>query len=168
MQDVLIWDRFIRCFHWATVSIVVLNHFFIEDDWHNYLGYVLFCLLLARVVWGFYGPHNARFVSFLPTVSNIKRHIAQLKTHSISKSEGHNPIGGIMIFLLLTLLFTVSITGWMITLDAFWGVEWVEDIHHLSADLINFFAIIHITAVLVMSKITHRNLIKAMITGYRK
>jgi len=168
MQDIVIWDKFIRCFHWATVVIVVLNYFVLEDSWHNYLGYCLLCLLIARLAWGLCGSHNARFTSFLPSPSKIKQHIKHLRTNTIPISEGHNPIGGMMIFLLLTLLFLVSITGWMITLDAFWGVEWIEDAHEIIANLIAIAVMIHILAVLIMSKLSNRNLIMTMFTGYRK
>ncbi len=164
----MIWDPFIRLFHWSTVIIFILNRFVTEDDLHDYLGYLLLALLIARVVWGFCGSHNARFASFFPTISGIKRHIYQVKTHTVSKSEGHNPVGGLMILSLLCLLFAICITGWMMSLDQFWGVEWVEDIHQLLSNIALAAVVVHILAVIIMSKITSINLIKTMITGYRK
>tara|TARA_R110002049_G_scaffold279626_3_gene458632 strand:- start:642 stop:1151 length:510 start_codon:yes stop_codon:yes gene_type:complete len=168
MQTVLIWDRFIRTFHWSAVAIFFLNRFVIEDDIHDYLGYFLLGLLVARVIWGFCGSQNARFTSFFPTPSGIKQHLQQVKSKSVKPTEGHNPLGGIMIFLLLLLLFTVCITGWMMSLDQFWGVEWVEDMHEITSNIVLVAAFIHVVAILVMSKLTKVNLIKTMITGERK
>jgi cytochrome b len=168
MQKVMVWDRFIRLFHWSTVIIFILNRFVTEDDLHDYLGYGLLSLLVARVVWGFCGSHNARFASFFPTPCRIKHHLHQLKTRTVPTSEGHNPLGGMMILLLLTLLCAICITGWMMSLDQFWGVEWVEDVHQLLSNITLAAVVIHILAILIMSKITETNLIKTMITGYRK
>ena len=168
MVTVLIWDRFIRLFHWSVVAVFFLNRFITDDDLHDYLGYFLLCLLVVRVVWGFYGSPHARFASFFPTPSAIKRHIQQIKTKSVGPEEGHNPLGGLMILLLLFLLFSVSITGWMISLDQFWGIEWVEQVHQTLSNIILAAVFFHVAAVLVMSKLTRSNLIKTMITGIRK
>lgn len=168
MQTVLIWDRFIRLFHWSVVAIFFLNRFVIEDEPHDYLGYFLLGLLVARVVWGFCGSPHARFASFFPTSSGIKDHIKRIKTKSVDPAEGHNPLGGLMIYLLLLLLFSVCISGWMLGLDKFWGVEWVETVHEILSNIILAAVFFHVVAVLVMSKLTRINLIKTMITGYRE
>jgi cytochrome b len=168
MQTVLIWDRFVRFFHWSVVAVFSLNCFVTEDDLHDYLGYFLLALLVARVVWGFRGSQHARFASFFPTLSGIKRHMKQIKRKSVDPTEGHNPLGGLMILLLLSLLFSVGITGWMIGLDQFWGVEWVETVHELLSNIVLAAVLFHVSAVLVMSKLTGINLIKTMITGERK
>tara|TARA_R110002050_G_scaffold57423_5_gene129352 strand:+ start:272874 stop:273383 length:510 start_codon:yes stop_codon:yes gene_type:complete len=168
MQKVLIWDRFTRIFHWSVVAVFFLNRFVTEDDLHDYLGYFLLGLLVARVVWGFCGSPHARFASFFPTPSGIQHHIQQIKTKTVNPMEGHNPLGGLMILLLLLLLIAVCITGWMMGLDQFWGVEWVEALHETLSNIILVAAFFHVIAVLVMSKLTSINLIKTMITGYRK
>lgn len=165
---VLIWDKFVRIFHWAVVSLFLLNRFVTEDELHDYLGYVLLGSLVARVVWGFCGSQNARFASFLPTLAGIKRHLQQLRTNTVDPTEGHNPLGGMMIFLLLILLFSICVTGWMMSLDLFWGIEWVENTHEILSNITLVCVFIHVVAVLVISKITKLNLIKTMITGYRE
>jgi cytochrome b len=68
-----------------------------EDDLHDYLGYFLLGLLVARVVWNFRDPQQDRFASFFPTPFGIKRHIKQIKTKSVDPIEGHNTLGGLMI-----------------------------------------------------------------------
>jgi cytochrome b len=167
MQKVLVWDKFIRLFHWSIASVFILNSFLLEDDIHEYLGYGLFGLLVARVIWGFIGPFNARFSSFFPSRARVQHHIHAIKTHSVPMKEGHNALGGMMIIFLLTLLFIISLSGWLMTLDQFWGEDWPEDLHELAANIALVAVGVHVCAVIVMSKVTDRNLIKTMITGYR-
>jgi len=167
MQTIVIWDKFIRLFHWSIVALFFLNYFITEDELHDYLGYVMLALLVARVFWGFYGSHHARFASFFPTISKIKQHLTQLQTGQVPAAEGHNPLGGLMILLLLSLLTLICITGVMMGMDRFWGVEWVETLHQILAKSVLIAVPIHISAVLVMSKISNINLIKTMITGRR-
>lgn len=167
MKTIVIWDKFIRLFHWSIVTIFLLNYFVTEDELHDYLGYFMLTLLIARVFWGFFGSYNARFTSFLPTLNAIKHHIQQLQTRTVSPTEGHNPLGGMMILLLLSLLMMLCVTGVLMGLDYFWGEEWLETTHEILAKSTLVAACIHVTAVLVMSKWTNTNLIKTMITGKR-
>jgi cytochrome b len=83
-------------------------------------NYSRLCLLLAPVVWGSRDSQHACFASFFPTASGIKRHTRQIKTNLVDPTEGHNLLGGLII-LLLSLLFSVCITGWMIGLKAILG-----------------------------------------------
>jgi cytochrome b len=167
MKTVVIWDNFIRLFYWLIVTLFLLNYFVTEDEPHDYVGYVLLALLVARIVWGFVGSNNARFASFIPTRNAITLHIQQLKTRTVSPYEGHNPLGGMMILLLLLLLLMQCVSGVLMGLDYFWGEEWLERTHHILANCTLAAASIHVTAVLVMSKWTKINLIKTMITGKR-
>ncbi len=44
---------------------------------------------------------------------------------------GHNPAGGAMVIALLLAISGIVTTGFMMTTDAYWGVEWVEDAHEV-------------------------------------
>jgi len=48
---------------------------------------------------------------------------------------GHNPAGGAMVVTLLATLVVLCATGIMMTMDAFWGVQWVDDLHQLASDV---------------------------------
>lgn len=73
-----------------------------------------------------------------------------------------------MMVTLMALLAAVSITGWMATLDAFWGVEWVEELHEGTADAILWLALIHAAAAIYESVRHRENLVRAMITGRKR
>jgi cytochrome b len=95
-----VWDIGIRLFHWSIALVFVLNYFLLEpgETAHQIAGYYAFAWLIFRVVWGFLGPQRARFSDFFPTPSRIKTHITQLKQRQLPRDAGHNPLGGVVIF----------------------------------------------------------------------
>ena len=62
----------------------------------------------------------------------------------------------------------VGVTGWMQTLDAFWGVEWVEEVHEALAWSLLAFIGVHVLAALVESVHYRENLVAAMIHGRKR
>jgi cytochrome b len=81
---------------------------------------------------------------------------------------GHNPAGAAMIVLLMVLLAMVGTTGWMMGLDAFWGVGWVETMHEVGANVLTGAVALHVIGAIVESVRHHENLPLAMITGYKR
>ena len=83
-HEITIWDRFVRLFHWSVAGAFLLDFWVFEegDPPHEWVGYFLGGLLALRIIWGFIGPHNARFSSFFPTPTRVKKHLADLQ-------EGH-------------------------------------------------------------------------------
>jgi cytochrome b len=82
-----------------------------------------------------------------------------------SPSIGHTPPGALMAFALWTLVLLVAVTGWMLGLDAFWGEEWLQQLHEVLAYTLAAFAVVHIAAAIVTSCAQRVNLVKSMITG---
>lgn len=170
-QNIKIWDLFVRIFHWSVVLIFMLDFWLIEDDgsWslHRILGYTLAGLVVMRIIWGFIGPHTARFASFFPTPQRVKNHLNDLKQRTVDPREGHNPMGGAMVILLLTMLIVITFSGWMQTWDMFWGEEWLEEVHEISANITMFLVTLHVAAVIIMTKVTGIPLLRTMLTGKR-
>lgn len=156
-----------RIFHWSTATLVLLNYWLLEDDPHEWVGYAVAALLAIRLVWGVVGSHNARFSTFFPTPERLRHHWRQLRTRQFDPHEGHNPLGALMILLMLLLLATIAVSGWMQGLDRFWGEDWVQNLHSYAADTLMIAVSIHVAAVLVMSRYSGLALVRTMISGRR-
>ena len=80
---------------------------------------------------------------------------------------GHNPVGALMIFVLCALVLGLGLTGFLQTSDAFWGEEWLQELHEGLASALIGLAGLHAAAAIVMSRVERTNLIAAMITGVK-
>ena len=73
-----------------------------------------------------------------------------------------------MILFLLGLVAGIGVTGWMMTLDAFWGNGTVEMLHTLFVDVALVSVAIHVCANIYASLRHRENLVWAMITGFKR
>lgn len=165
-----VWDLFVRVFHWTLVGTVLLNQFVLEEGEtpHEWAGYLAAALVVARVVWGFIGSRHARFSDFFPTPSRLLRHVQAMRAGHPEHHWGHNPLGALMVFALLTTVIALGLTGWLQTTDAYWGVEWVQELHEALAEGLLWLAGLHAASALVMGRIERTRLIKAMVTGTKE
>ncbi|MBB3858815.1 cytochrome b [Novosphingobium hassiacum] len=170
MSRVKVWDPLVRIFHWTVAGGVIANLTFLRhaDDPHIYVGYMVVAALSVRLVWGFVARGHARFTSFVPGPRGLIAYLAAMARRREPRHIGHNPAGAAMIVVLMVLLAAVGVTGWMMGLDAYWGVPWVEGVHELSANLLIGAVSLHVIGAIAES-IRHReNLPLAMITGYKR
>ena len=165
-----VWDRFVRLFHWTLVLCVVVNYFVLSDGktLHQWLGYLATALVMARIVWGFIGSRYARFSDFFPTPARLWRHVSQLRAGTPEVHWGHNPLGALMILALISLVLGLGVTGWMQTLDAYWGEEWLQDVHELLGNVLIGLAALHALSAIVMGRLERTRLIRAMFTGIKE
>lgn len=170
-QTVKIWDPWVRIFHWSLALTFFLNYFLTEEgeDWHSWIGYVAGALVSLRIVWGFMSPGHARFSRFFPTPVRIRHHLASMKAGHLDPREGHNPLGGAMVLVLMSLMLGLAITGYMMQeIDAFWGEDWLEELHELLANLTMLAVTVHVTAVVAIQRKFGIELVRPMITGRRR
>lgn len=166
---VRVWDPVVRLFHWTVVAGCVINLLFEGGNtFHRAVGYVVAAAVAVRVAWGFAGKGHARFSDFIPRPVALLGYLRLLVSRNEPRFIGHNPAGSVMILLLLGSLTAVSITGWMMGLDRFFGNETLEELHETSAMTILVLAGIHVAAVVFESARHSENLIKAMITGRKR
>lgn len=165
-----VWDLVVRLFHWSLAAGICANLLLLEEGErpHRWVGYAAVALVLVRIVWGFIGSHHARFASFFPTPSRLRRHLAELRHGSHTPSVGHNPAGALMMLALMTLVLGLGISGYMMGTDAYFGEDWVKDIHETLADILQLAMLLHIAAAVLMSRIERVNLVRAMITGIKQ
>lgn len=165
-----VWDRFVRFFHWALVTCVAFNYFVMDDGkiWHQSVGTFALALVVARIAWGFIGSGHARFSDFFPTPRRLMNHLRELKSGRHEPPTGHNPVGALMMLTLIATVLALGTTGWMQTLDAFWGEEWLQDLHRNIGNVLIGIASLHATAAIVMGRVERTRLVKAMITGVKE
>lgn len=168
--SVRVWDPVVRLFHWTVVAGCVLNLFILDDGGlpHEIVGYIVAAALAVRIVWGFVGTKYARFSDFVPTPSRLNAYVAALLRGRAPRLLGHNPAGAVVMLALMVLLAGVSVTGWMTTLDAFWGEDWLEGLHEGLANAILVLALLHAAAALFESWRHRENLVWAMVTGRKR
>ena len=169
-DEVRVWDPFVRIFHWGLVACIALNEFVIDDGErvHQWIGYAASALVLARIVWGFVGTRHARFSDFWPTPARLRAHLADLLAGRHGAQAGHNPLGALLVLALLAVVLALGASGWLQTTDAFWGEEWLQELHEELAEALLGLAGVHVAAALLMSGVEHTNLVAAMVSGIKR
>ena len=169
-ETIRVWDPVVRLFHWTIVAACTLNLFILEEGkyWHRITGYVVATAIVIRILWGFVGTKHARFSDFLPTPRRVMEQIFDMIDGSERRYLGHNPLASVMMLLLMALLAATVLTGWMTTLDAFWGEKWLEKLHGTIANGIMVLAFVHAGAAIIESWRHRENLVWSMVTGRKR
>lgn len=167
---VRVWDPLVRIFHWSLVGLFTFA-FLTGDEWqkpHEVAGYIIAGLIAFRVIWGFAGTRHARFSSFIYRPSTVAGFLADTMRMKARRYLGHNPAGGLMVLGLLLAIAVISLSGWMMTTDAYWGVGWVQELHEAAAFSAVGLVALHVGGVLVASFEHGENLVRAMVTGRKR
>ena len=169
MTDHRIWDPFVRLFHWSVAVLFLANAMLTDPEGrlHETLGCAIGVALALRLVWGLVGPLPARFASFFPTPHGVAAQLTDLAGGRKTAHLGHSPLGAVMIFNLLLSLAGIVLTGYLMTTNAFWGVEWVEEAHETLVAWAGISVVAHVLAVIWESHRTGINLPRAMVTGVK-
>ncbi len=168
-EMIKVWDPFVRFFHWSLVAGIAIA-WLTADEWdrvHEWTGYGIATLLAMRILWGFIGSPFARFSQFVKGPRETLAYLGRILRGRAERHIGHNPAGAAMILALLATIAGTVLTGWMMGLDAFWGAEWLEDLHEGLATFVLVLVGLHVAGV-IHASLTHReNLVRAMITGLK-
>lgn len=180
-KQIKIWDLPVRIFHWLLVLTIIaayatnslgVSYF----KYHVWCGYMVIVLVCFRVLWGFVGTYHARFTSFIRNpVTAFKYAMSYFKRNS-SHYAGHNPLGAVMVVILLVGLLVQAISGLFANDEIFnLGPLYGYVSNELSLRLTSlhrqlFYWILgaialHVLAVLVHVFFKRENIIKAMLTG---
>lgn len=162
---------------------------------HLWVGYSALALLVLRLLWGVIGPEEARFSSFPPSVAGAVAHVRDLAAGRPGSHRSHNPAGSLMVYALWAMLGLTTATGVFLQTEPFpvssaaaslssegdgrsvehhdhderddedETIEFVEETHELAANLLLILAALHVAGVAVESRLSGRNLVRAMIDG---
>jgi len=179
--EVRVWDPFVRIFHWTVVAAFTIAYL-TEDDLltvHVWAGYVVGVLVVARIVWGFVGSPHARFSDFLYAPATAFSYVRDLLRFRGARYLGHSPGGGTMVIVLLVFLAATVITGLVVyggdqqagPLAAMFTKDFgesFEEAHDVIANITLALIFFHVSAVALASFVHHENLVRAMVTGYKR
>jgi cytochrome b len=165
-----VWDLPLRLLHWATALCVLVAWFTPNayDMLHRSAGYAVLGLVPIRLVWGFIGPRYSRFRNPLRVCRALPRYLMDMARGRSRRYLGLNPAGSAISMAMLILLAISGLSGWMQVTLRFFGVAWVQDTHTYASDAVMLLALVHVLGVLVMSIRQRENLVRAMITGWKR
>ncbi len=131
-EQVFVWSRNIRLFHWINVititlliciGLVILNGklFGVSADGkvllktiHVLVGYLFATNLIFRFIIGFIGKTHERWGKSLPFHNGFSKELVEFKQQKKTAYKGHNPAGKLMVLALLSLMSVQLISGLVI------------------------------------------------------
>ena len=168
-----IWDASVRIIHWYLVLAVGVMWWSGEQGemtLHQWVGCSILCLVLTRVLWGWFGSQPARFNTFVAGPRAIMSYL-----RSGGRYAGHNPLGALSVLALLTLLLTQAASGLFSQDDilfeapfAYWAGDWsgtLTEWHALNWMLLQGLIALHLLAVIWYQWHKKQPLIQAMVRG---
>jgi len=181
----LVWDLPLRAFHWLFAASVFASWATAQPGsewmkWHLRLGYWMIGLLVFRLIWGFVGPQHARFTSFLKGPSTIWSYARAFtgRASAVFESVGHNPLGALMVVVMLLLVAFQVTTGLFSSDDIAWTgpyypkvtdatAQRLTALHHTNFNLILAAICLHVVAIVYYTFVKRQPLVPAMLTGYK-
>ena len=181
----MVWDLPTRLFHWLLVLLVAVGVFtgFVTPEWwmgvHVWAGYGLVALMAFRLVWGVYRirvqPGRELHV---PAARHVRAPARSLAA-AAPALRGPQPTGALMVFALTGVLIALVATGLLVLggeekqgpLAAVVGYSTASAAKRLHLGLsILLLAMVtcHVAGVVMESVLGHDNLVRAIVTGWKK
>jgi cytochrome b len=177
----LVWDLPLRLFHWALVLSIVASWLTAEAgfEWmqiHFYLGFWTLGLVSFRILWGFIGPRHARFANFIPSPKRLVAYTRSVFKRDSTPSIGHNPLGGLMVVVMILMVAAQAASGLFVTDDIAWAGPYNPSVsaelagkltwfHHLNFNVLAGAIGLHVLAILFYALYKRQNLVSPMISG---
>ncbi|WP_417585950.1 cytochrome b/b6 domain-containing protein [Nitrincola sp.] len=180
--SVKVWDWSLRVFHWSLPVLLFLLWFsatqsdnFDALEHHMLLAQILLGLIIYRIIWGFIGTPAARFSRFITGPRYWGCYAMSIIRRQPHPYLGHNPLGGLMVLVLLGALSFQLLTGLFTDDDILFSgplasaasqdtVGWMSGWHRRFFDWILILVGLHILAI-AFYKLLGEGLVKAMFTG---
>jgi len=183
MRAVAVWDVPTRIFHWALVVAVIVSLLTGEEDGflfgvHTVSGYLILLLLMFRLIWGVVGSPHSKFSDFIYSMTTVRAYATQLLRLKPAKYVGHNPLGGWMVVVLLSVLLATVVTGLFSGRDNGAGGlflpliagpdgQGLGEVHEALGNIVIVLAVVHVLGVFVDWLLTGENLVRPMVSGLK-
>jgi cytochrome b len=170
IRNILVWDVPTRIFHWLLAASFAVAYAIGESEsWrglHVLLGYTAGGLVAFRLLWGLIGTRYARFSSFPLRPEAVVRYLRSLRSGAPEHHAGHNPAGSWAILAILAMVSAIVFTGWAVYAKV--GPKWLGDVHEALSNVAVALIVVHVAAVFVSSRLHRENLVRAMLTGFKR
>lgn len=183
MKRVKVWDLPVRLVHGALPFLIAGLFLTGEHDsrisLHSSLGLAVLALVVARIAWGFWGGGHARFSDFVPSPARLVEYARGWVRGRPTRHLGHNPLGAVMVLVLLTVLLGATVSGVLLYAGPEWdgalaplvprgAGEGLEELHEGLSGVLPFLIVAHVAGVLISSVLERQNLPLGMVTGYKR
>lgn len=176
---VKVWDLPLRIFHWALAACVIAAYVSQSIGgnamvWHGRFGLAVLGLVSFRLVWGFVGSSNARFVNFVRGPKGIKAYL-----RGQWSGMGHNPLGALSVVAILGVLLALALTGLFANDDILFegplyalidkGLsDRLTEVHRWFEPFIMGLVAVHVAAIGFYVRIKKQSLVRPMLTGWKE
>ncbi|MGB5103504.1 MAG: cytochrome b/b6 domain-containing protein [Steroidobacteraceae bacterium] len=169
-QKQVVWDLPVRIFHWTLAASFAAAYAISDSErWRNLhvaFGYTVLGLVAFRLLWGFVGTHHARFASFRYRPAEAIAYLKEIATGRARHYTGHNPAGSWAVYAILALGAGTAVSGYL-TLNEIGG-DAFEEVHEFLANTWLVVVSLHVAGVIASSLAHRENLVRAMVTGYKR
>ena len=166
-------DATTRMLHWL-MALSFTGAYLTADGerWrlvHVTLGYTLAGLVVARLLWGLFGPRQARLSVLWRKLQGLPawlKSLAAVRSPSALPATwrpGQNLLMALAVALILALVVPLSLSGYAVWDE--WGGEWLEEVHEFFGNTLLFVVLAHIGLIALLSALRRKNQALPMLTG---
>lgn len=139
---------------------------------HVVLGYSMAGLLVFRLLYGLFGPPQARLSALWTRFSIAPFWLRSVKAawqrdgrrpQQVNWRQGQNILMAAAILALLVTVLPLTLSGYATYND--WGGEWLEELHETVGDLFLLLVVSHLALIAGLGLLRGRNLAAPMLTG---
>jgi cytochrome b len=167
-----------RMFHWLFALCFVGAYLSADSEhWramHVSLGYTLAGLLMFRVLYGLFGPRQARLGALLRRLGgapawlrSAARALRQRAPAAVNWQQAQYLIvsGAVVVLLVLTVPLVLSGYAAYNEWGASLGGDWLEEVHEFFGEACLALAVVHVAALVGLSLLRRKNQALPMLTG---
>jgi len=172
----LVVDAPMRMFHWLFALSFVGAYLTADGErWramHVTLGYTMAGLLLFRIVYGLFGPREARLSVLWRRLTGAPvwlRSVVQSQSlTAIPWRQGQNLAMALAVAALLAIVVPLTISGYGSYND--WsdvlGGDWLEELHEFFGEALLAVVLVHLALITLLSALRRKNQALPMLTGH--
>jgi len=161
----IIWQLSTRILHWC-VAVPTLANYLLEggEKPHEWAGYAAALFVGLRLLRGLVCRDHAHFRHFPLHPRSVVEHLLHI-TERHRPTVGHNPLASWVYLFMWSTLIALAVTGFMMGMDAYWGEEWLENLHEDIATGLQVLIALHFLGLAYDSWRFKRKTWLAMFTG---